>query len=72
MVGGREGTCLVGSLGARLPEGRVLSKEELAGFPVRWFLVMGVVNVYASWAGVDDVYLGLQKVPKALEEVWRR
>jgi len=30
---------LVGALGARLPEGRVLTGEELKKFPVIWWLV---------------------------------
>jgi len=30
---------LVGQLGQRLPEGRVLSKEELEALPIQWILV---------------------------------
>jgi len=30
---------LLGSLNARLPEGKVLSRSEMAAFPIRWLLV---------------------------------
>jgi len=35
---GPETVLLIGSLGTRLPEGRILSKEELEALPIIWWV----------------------------------
>lgn len=45
---GENDLLLVGQINARLPEGKVLSREELEGLPIRWLLFWLVKPIPAS------------------------